>query len=67
MIELPTATDFEIEAIRAGISIVEACKRARRSPKVWQRWKRGVSSPNLKCLADILHQIKLAHGQDLPK
>lgn len=60
MIELPTPQDLEILAVKAGISMTEACGRAKVSPAVFHRWKRGESNPGIEHLRAIIAQLEAA-------
>lgn len=51
---LPTPQDLEIMAVKAGITMAEACRKAGLSPAVFSRWKRGSSSPTLKSLEELM-------------
>lgn len=54
MVDLPTPQELEILALKAGISMTEACRVARISPAVFHRWKRGMSSPTLESLGKLI-------------
>jgi transcriptional regulator with XRE-family HTH domain len=43
MLNLPTPQDFEIAAVRAGMTMAAVCREAGISPDVFSRWKRGGS------------------------
>lgn len=66
MIELPTPQDIEIMAIRAGITVPDACREANLSPAVFHRWKRGKSSPTIKSLKALINvlQVRLSQPQE---
>ena len=56
-VEVPTPRDLEIMAVDAGISMTEACKRAKMSPAVFHRWKAkraAASIENVRSLVDVL-------------
>ena len=54
MADLPTPEDLEIKAVRAGITMTEACRLARVSPAVFFRWKSGDSSPTFRRIARVI-------------
>ena len=54
MADLPTPEDLEIKAVRAGITMTEACRLARVSPAVFFRWKRSDSSPTFSRIARVI-------------
>lgn len=56
---LPTPQDLEIMAVRAGISMTEACKRANVSPAVFHRWKRG-KNPGLEHIRAVIAALHSA-------
>ena len=53
MSSLPTPQDLEIMAIRAGITMAEACRRAGLTPSAFHRWKTGKSSPTLRTVEGL--------------
>lgn len=57
MDDLPTPQDLEIMAVRAGISMTEACRRADVSPAVFHRWKRG-KNPGLEHIRQIMAVLR---------
>lgn len=57
MLELPTPQDVEILAVKAGITVAEACRRAKLVPDVFTRWKRAKSSPSLKSVGAIIAEL----------
>ena len=57
MLELPTPQDIEILAVKAGITVAEACRRAKLVPDVFTRWKREQSSPSIKNLSAIISEL----------
>ncbi len=60
MENLPSPQDFEKLAIDAGISVAEACRRARVHPSVFQRWRAGKSSPRFEAIAQIKRELDAA-------
>tara|TARA_R110000868_G_scaffold86015_1_gene241490 strand:- start:39 stop:242 length:204 start_codon:yes stop_codon:yes gene_type:complete len=60
MANIPTPQDIEILAVRAGISVAEACSRANLMPAVFSRWKRGVSNPGIENVRAIVDQLEAA-------
>lgn len=68
MPDLPTPQDVEILAVRAGITVAEACRRAKLAPDVFTRWKRGNSSPSVRNLQAILRELdtEIDRRNDLP-
>ena len=61
MADLPTPQDIEIMAIRAGISVAQACRDARVAPAVFTRWKRGETTPTLESLGKIMAALRAAN------
>ena len=59
MDDLPTPQDLEIMAVKAGISMTEACARAHVSPAVFHRWKRG-KNPGLEHIRAIMAELRAA-------
>lgn len=59
MMDLPTPQDLEIMAVKAGISMTEACHRANVSPAVFHRWKRG-KNPGLEHIRAVLAALRAA-------
>jgi predicted transcriptional regulator len=59
MTNLPTPQDLEIMAVKAGISMSEACRRAKVSPAVFHRWKRG-ADPGLERVRKIVAELRAA-------
>jgi T5orf172 domain len=57
---IPTPRDLEILALDAGISMTEACNRAKVSPAVFHRWKRGESNPGAEHLRAIIRELRVA-------
>lgn len=60
MADIPTPTDVQIMAVRAGISMTKACSRAGLSPQVFQRWKAGRGSPSIKSVTKLLNALDAA-------
>ena len=60
MANIPTPQDIEILAVKAGISVAEACNRAKLMPAVFTRWKRGVSNPGIENVRAIVGQLESA-------
>lgn len=58
MSNLPTPQELEIMAVKAGVSMTEACRDAGVSPAVFHRWKRGKSSPTLDSVSAIIAALK---------
>jgi predicted transcriptional regulator len=54
MADLPTPEDLEIKAVRAGITMTEACRLAKVSPAVFFRWKSGDSSPTFSRITRVI-------------
>jgi predicted transcriptional regulator len=54
---LPEPQDLEIAAVKAGISMTEACLRAKVSPAVFHRWKRG-KNPGYEHIRAIIAVLK---------
>lgn len=61
MDDLPTPQDLEIMAVKAGISMTEACNRAKVSPAVFHRWKRG-ANPGLEHIRAVMAVLRKATG-----
>ena len=45
--DLLTPADVERMAQRAGVPLVEVCRRAGVAPSIFSRWKSGKTQPNL--------------------
>jgi predicted transcriptional regulator len=60
MADLPTPQDVEILAVQADMSVAQACRDAGVSPAVFQRWKRGDTTPTLRTLEMILSVLHSA-------
>ena len=60
MTDVPTPQDLEILAVRAGISVAEACRRAGLVPDVFTRWKRGKSNPSIENVRGIVRELECA-------
>jgi hypothetical protein len=58
--ELPIPEDLEIMAVRARISVAEACRRASVTPDVFTRWKRGTTSPSIENVRKIIAELRAA-------
>ena len=61
MEDLPTPLDLEVMAVKAGISMTEACNRANVSPAVFHRWKRG-HNPGLEHIRAIMAVLRAAQN-----
>ena len=57
---LPTAQDVEILAVKAGMSMRQACLKAEIDPGVFLRWKRGAGSPTLANVEKLLTVLQVA-------
>lgn len=55
-------TGLEVRAKAAGLSIDDACKRARFHPSTFYRWKNGDSLPTLRLLARLEDAIVAAEN-----
>jgi len=56
--ELPTPQDVEILAVRAGVSVTDACRRVSLTPDVFRRWKRGKSSPSIESVRVLVRLLE---------
>lgn len=57
---MPTPQELEILAVKAGISMTQACREAGVSATVFHRWKRGKSTPTLRRIAMLLESLHQA-------
>lgn len=60
MRELPTPTDMEIMAVHAGITMREACRRAKVSDNIFRNWKRGKHSPRMSSVERLIAVLNAA-------
>jgi predicted transcriptional regulator len=60
MTHIPTPQDVEILAVTAGISVAEACRRAKLAPDVFTRWRAGKTSPGIESVRAIVAQLEAA-------
>ena len=54
---LPKPDEIEEGALRAGISIAEACRRAGVAASVFHRWKSGKHSPSIRTVEKLRQAV----------
>jgi predicted transcriptional regulator len=55
---LRTPADIEQRARKLGLSINEVCRRAGVAVSIFQRWKQGVTEPNLSSYRRICEVVE---------
>lgn len=54
MTTLPAASDIELMAHRAGMTMADVCRRAGVAPSTFSRWKCGSTSPTLEIVRRLM-------------
>lgn len=62
LIEIPTAQEIDLLAVHAGISVAEACRRAKVSPEAFTRWRRAKTAPSIESVRAVVEQLKIAQA-----
>jgi len=55
---IPTPIDIEVLAVRAGLTMGEACKRAGIAHTTFSRWKHGAMQPTVKTVEKLLMALQ---------